>query len=48
MFIDPGKIKRVEVNNENIEYYNNIYENMRSEKLRQKKRKPRQQKLDEL
>lgn len=31
MFIDPGKIKRVEVNKENIEYYNNIYESLRSE-----------------
>ena len=26
MFIDPGKVKRVEVNNENMQYYNNIYE----------------------
>ena len=31
MFIDPGKVKRVEVNNENILYYNNIYEQMRSD-----------------
>ena len=31
MFIDPGKVKRVEVNNENIQYYNKIYERMRSE-----------------
>ena len=30
MFIDPGKVKRVEVNNENMQYYNNIYEQMRS------------------
>ena len=31
MFIDPGKVKQVEVNNENMQYYNNIYEQMRSE-----------------
>ena len=31
MFIDPGKVKRVEVNNENINYYNKIYEEGRSE-----------------
>ena len=31
MFIDPGKVKRVEVNNENIHYYNKIYDKMRSE-----------------
>jgi hypothetical protein len=28
MFIDPGKVKRVEVNKENIEYYNNLYAKM--------------------
>ena len=47
MFIDPGKVKRVEVNNENIEYYNNIYENMRSEGSKTKHNK-RQQKLAEM
>ena len=31
MFIDPGKVKRVEVNKENIEYYNNVYEKMRGD-----------------
>lgn len=37
MLIDPGKIKRVEVNKENIEYYNNIYESMRSEASKNRK-----------
>ena len=37
MFIDPGKIKRVEVNNENMKYYNNIYEQMRSEESKRKR-----------
>ena len=36
MFIDPGKVKRVEVNNENMQYYNNIYEQMRSEESKRK------------
>ena len=31
VFMDPGKIKRVEVNNENIQYYNKVYEDGRSE-----------------
>ena len=30
MFIDPGKVKRVEVNNENIQYYNGIFDKMRA------------------
>lgn len=34
MFIDPGKIKRVEVNNENIHYYNKLYEDGRSEEAK--------------
>ena len=34
MFIDPGKVKRVEVNNENIQYYNSLYEEMRSEEAK--------------
>ena len=37
MFIDPGKVKRVEVNNENMQYYNNIYEQMRSEESKIKR-----------
>ena len=36
MFIDPGKVKQVEVNNENMQYYNNIYEQMRSPESRHK------------
>ena len=34
VFIDPGKVKRVEVNNENIQYYNKIYEEGRSEEAK--------------
>lgn len=36
MFIDPGNIKRVEVNNENIQYYNNLYEDMRTDENKAK------------
>ena len=47
MFIDPGKVKRVEVNNENMQYYNNIYEQMRSEESKIK-RVLKQQKLQKM
>ena len=36
VFMDPGKIKRVEVNNENIQYYNKVYEDGRSEEAKVK------------
>ena len=36
MFIDPGNIKRVEVNNENIQYYNNLYEDLRTDENKAK------------
>ena len=36
MFIDPGKVKRVEVNKDNVTYYNNIFEEMRSEESKKK------------
>ena len=42
MFLDTGEIKTVHANKDNMEYYNNIYEEMKSAEEKQRTKKLRE------